>query len=367
MKTKSIYLALILLSTISWSCTTNQNELSQGTLKTSLNKSVQELTTAMGKISATDGYQVLSISSTGTSASLVKSSVAAFDSTYSSILLSDIAGVYDYKATRARGGSILKYFTKSAESALMVVNLPKEKVKNPSALFHYAPSDTLLTNNYVFSLSKYNRYFKEYKPRSWYWDYDMASNISIDNVNVGDLKIQSSNTAATGYKIASEFVFADKYVAKCVYATGDTAVATYNVSDGTKTLYEEKYTAIKTIKTFGKHREQEYSLTIGNVQIIRKQGPNALDSAKVYVAGVLQLNSKVEIVEIAADSAVVDNSIVNHKRDLKITFDDGTSSTLTELLGTSLDTIRTLFASLRQASFATSVIDTIAWDIYSNK
>jgi len=364
MKTKKVYLALLLVSFALWSCTSNENELSLSSLKTSLNSSVDELNTAMNTISATDGYQILSITSDGSSASLVKSSVAAFDSTYTSIALSDIAGVYDYKATKTRGGSILKYFTKSAESALMIVNLPKDKVTKPFSLFRYASSDTLLANNYVFSLSKYDRYFKQYNARNWYWDYDMASNISIDNVNVGDLKIQSSNNEANGYKIATEFVFADKYVAKCDYSNGDTAVATYSINDGTKTLYEEKYTALKAS---GKHREREYSITIGNVQIIRKQGLNALDSAKVYVAGVLQLNSKVEIVEIAADSAVVDNSLVNHKRDLKITFDDGTNSTLTDLLGTSLETIRTLFASMRQASFATDVIDKIAWDIYYNK
>ncbi len=364
MKTKSIYLALLLVGFALWSCTSNENELSDGSLKSSLNNSVQALNTAMNKISNTAGYQVLLTSNTESGASFSKSSTAAFDSTYNTILLADIAGVYDYKATKTRGGSILKYFTKSAESALMVVNLPAVKAKNPKALFKYNPSDTLLANNYAFTLSKYNRNFKEYKARSWYWDYDMASNISIDNVNVGDLQIQSSNTELNGYQISSEFIFADKYVAKCNYATGDTAVAIYTVNDGAQTLYEEKYTAQKAS---GKQREKEYSLTVGDVKIIRKQGPNALDSAKVYVAGVLQVNAKVEIVDVVIDSTLVDNSLVNHKRDLKITFDDGTSTTLTELLGTSLETIRTLFASLRQASFATSVIDNIAWDIYSNK
>ncbi|MEI8086037.1 MAG: hypothetical protein WCG93_07470 [Paludibacter sp.] len=361
MKTKSIYLALILLSIISWSCTTNQNELSQGTLKTSLNKSVQSLTTAMTKITATDGYKVLATSSSASSASMVKSSAPAIDSTYSSIILSDIAGVYDYKAIRTRGGSILKFFTKSADNSLMIVNLPESKVKNANALLHYSPADTLLVNNYIFSLSKYQYNFN----RVLGWDYEMASNINIKSVNAGDLKIKSSNSAANGYKYASEFVFADNYVAKCDYATGDTAVATYSIGDGTKTLYEEKYTAVKTA---GRHREKEYSLTIGDVQIVRKQGVrNALDSAKVYVAGVLQINSKVEIVEIASDSTALNSSLVNHKRDLKITFDDGTSSTLTQLLGSSLDTIRTLFASLNQASYVTSVIDWIAWDIYTKK
>ena len=364
MKTKSIYLALILLSFIAWSCTDSQSELSQGTLKNTLNNSVQDLSSAMNKISATDGYQVLLVSNSESGTSMVKSSVTAVDSTYSSILLSDVAGVYDYKAVRSRWGSVMRFFTKSAESPLMVVNLPSSKVKKPFNLLRYSPADTALVNNYVFTVSKYNRYFKEYKTNRWYWDYDMASNITIDNVNVGDLKIQSSNSAEKGYKIATEFVFADKYVAKCDYTTGDTAIATYAINDGTKILYEEKHTAIKSNVT-KIHREKEYSLTIGDIQIIRKQGINALDSAKVYVAGVLQLNSKVEIVELASDS--IDNSMVNHKRDLKITFDDGTSSTLTGLLGSSLETIRNLFVSLRQASLATNVIDWIAWDIHANK
>jgi hypothetical protein len=59
--------------------------------------------------------------------------------------------------------------------------------------------------------------------------------------------------------------------------------------------------------------------------------------------------------------------VINQKRELKITFDDGTSSTISELLGTSVTTIRTLFASLRLSSFAVSIVDWIAWDIYTNK
>ena len=97
-------------------------------------------------------------------------------------------------------------------------------------------------------------------------------------------------------------------------------------------------------------------------------GKNGLDSAKVYVGGVLQTNSKIVIVDIDASTADgTDNSVINHKRELKITFDDGTNATISELLGTSVTTIRSLFSSLRQASFATSIIDWIAWDIYTNK
>jgi hypothetical protein len=366
MKTKSFYLVMLVMGVISWSCSTA--DLSQGTLKSSLKNNVQELNTAMNKISASSGYQVLATSPTSnssmSSASFVRTSVSAYDSTYNSILLSDIAGIYDYKATDKRGPqSALRIFTKTGTSDLMVVRLPESKVKNPFALMHYSKSDTSLVNDYVISLSKYLDYFRN----AHTWDYEMASTINIKNVNAGALAIHSSNSTANGYKYASEFVFTDGYKASCTYASGDTAIATYAINDGSKVLYAEKFTAIKGSKE-DKHHERTYSLTIGNVEIVRGMGHDALDSAKVYVSGVLQTNAKIEIVDIdAATADGTDNSVINHKRELKITFDDGTTSTISELLGTSVTTIRTLFASLRQSTFAVSIIDWIAWNIYTNK
>src|SRR5659263_201033 len=102
MRTNKIYVALFLVGFIAWSCT-SQDSLSNKSFKTALTTNVQELTTAMEAISATPGYQVLSISNaTSNSPSLVKSSDTPFDSTYTSIMLSDIAGVYEYKANHYR-------------------------------------------------------------------------------------------------------------------------------------------------------------------------------------------------------------------------------------------------------------------------
>jgi hypothetical protein len=83
------------------------------------------------------------------------------------------------------------------------------------------------------------------------------------------------------------------------------------------------------------------------------------------VAGVLQLNSKVEI--IMNDENAVDQSITHKKRDIQITFDDGTSTTIRELSGNTIDSISTIFSSVRQAYFATDIIDRIAWNIYTQK
>jgi hypothetical protein len=363
MKTKSYFSVLLLVILLLGACT--DSSLDNVSLKSSLNNSAQELKTVVNKISSSEGYQVLTVTDTETeSPSRVVSGNFIPDSTYNSILLADIAGVYDYKAIpyKRAGIPLLRFFTKTADSEFMIVRLPEEKVKKPRLLMQYFPADTLLTNNYIITLSEYAYNFNRFLG----WNYKMASNLNIKGIDAGTLKIRSSKSRTEGYKYASEFIFADGYTAQCSISTGDTAITVYAISNGAKILYEEKYTAIKT-SSESRLREREYSLTIGNVQIIRKPGKNSLDSARVYLDGVLQVNARVEIADIETTTGEGENSVVNRKRELKITFDDGTSTTMSELLGSSIDTIRGLFASLRQATFSTAIIDRIAWGIYIQK
>ena len=364
MKTKSLYLALLMLGSLMWSCS-NKDGLNATSntesLKNSINSGVQDLTTAMSAISASAGYQVLAGPADLTTKS---ATISPLDTITHSLLLTDIAGIYDYKANTVvkEHSSILRFFTKTADNLQMIVRLPEEKVKASKSLLRYTPSDTLLANNYVVTLSEYQYNF------NWFvsYDYKMASSIKIKDVNAGVLKIQSSSSKANGYHFASEFVFPNGYITKCQYSSGDTATSVYAITDGTKTLYEEKYTAIKS-STDMRNRETAFSLTIGNVVVTRNlgKGQASLDSAKVYVGGVLQLKSKVELVDKTTDTT--DNCVTNKKRELKITFDDGTTSTFTELAGTVMTDISSLFASMRQVYFATSIIDWIAWDVYTNK
>ena len=90
-----------------------------------------------------------------------------------------------------------------------------------------------------------------------------------------------------------------------------------------------------------------------------------MDSAQVHLNGVLQTNSKVEIIVIQPDS--LNQSLTHAMRDLKITFDDGTSTTLNTLMNETIDGIRQIFRSVQQARFTTDIIDRIAWNIYSRK
>ena len=165
----------------------------------------------------------------------------------------------------------------------------------------------------------------------------------------------------------SDFAFATGYDARMSYSTGDTVLSVYNISKGATTLFEEKFTSIKEAATKN-HREKEYTLTVGNVKIVREpaHGSNGLDSAKVYVGNVLQTKAKVEFIDVNKTDTT-EFSIIGGHRDLKITFDDGTTSTVSQLLGSSITNIRAMFISLRQVYFATAIVDWVALDIAMNK
>jgi len=371
MKTKSFYLGLTLLGFTMWSCT-SQSDVTNKSLKTSINASAQDLTSAMTAITTSPGYSVLSTQGPASAPSLVKSSVDASSSNpgfiyvpIDSIQLSQVAGIYDYKAAKSLKwrADLFNFFTKTGTSSDFVVRLPESKVKNARSLFTFAAADTTLQNNYVIDVSKYSFSFGRY-----FWNYNLASSITVSNVSVGALSVQSSRNKTNGQNFLSDFVFANGYDAKMKYSTGDTILSVYSISKGGTTLFEEKFTAVKS-DTASHHRERQYSLTIGNVQIVRTptHGNNGLDSAKVYVAGVLQTKATVKFVDNANVTEDMEMSVIGHSRDLQITFDDGTVTTVSQLLGTTITDIRTLFTSLRQVYFATNVVDRLAWDILMNK
>ncbi len=368
MKTKSIYLVLVLLSVITWSCT-SEADLSSKSLKTSINASAQSLTTAMNNITSSEGYKLLSSSGKSSmAASRVQGTFMPFDTASVSFGLADVAGVWDYKAAlnyRRHYLSLNKYFLKSTTetSTDFILRLPESKIKSPMDFVHYSAADTTLTNNYVVDVSKYKRWYQQYRPGFYWFDYEMNSNIKISGTNVGDLGIVTSNHEATGYKFVSSFAFANGYDASTSYSTGDTIISVYNIAKAGQTLYQEKYTATR-ISSTSRYREKQYDLTIGNVEIVRNAGPNSLDSAKVYVGGVLQTKSKVEIVTLTSTD---ESTITKKTRTIQITFDDGTTTTIKDLLGSTIDDIGSVFSTIREAYFATDIVDKVSAYIYKNK
>ena len=269
-----------------------------------------------------------------------------------------LKGVYDYKPVakfNRWGFSLLRYFTKTADNSKMIVRMPLKKVKNPQSLRHFEPSDSLMTNNFTIAVSDYHNNYNNYHD----YDYILASEISIDNIVAGKLNIKSIVSPTLGTDYASQYAFTDGYTANYMYESGDTTRSGFSIKNGEDVLYmEELLTVRNDTAWFG--REHQYTLTIGKVQIIRNSGTKTV---KIAVNGVIQPDAVVTIIDREKD----DEASVCKKRDVQITFEDGTVTTVSTLIGESVDDIKTLFKSLHQVYFAAYVVDWIAYDIYYHR
>jgi hypothetical protein len=344
---KILFIAAV-LGTAMWSCTKiGSSNLS---LKQSVDAAAVDLNSAMNTITASKAYTILTVND-----GMAKSADATAADYKVYITLDTVKGVYNYKPIQKHdrwNWSLMRFFEKTADDSKMIVKMPLAKVEHPRSLRNFQPSDTLLTNNFTISVSDYHNNYNSYHD----FDYLLKSEISIDDKVAGNLNIDYMKSPVSGTQYASQYAFTDSYTADYKYVSGDTTISSFGISKGGTVLYEEKRLTIKndTLK-FG--REHQYILTIGDVQIVRSHG---LKDAKVYLKGVLQENAVVEVVDNDSD---LEGSVCK-KRDVKITFDDGTSTTIKTLIGESVDNIKTLFDSLHDVYFAAYVVDWIAYDIY---
>ena len=344
-----ILLLAAVVSMALWSCTKiGSSNLS---LKQSVDQGAVDLNSAMTAIASSKAYSILTVND-GT----IKSTDATAANYKVYITLDTVKGVFNYKPIQKHdrwNWSLMRYFEKSKDDAKMIVKMPLKKVEHPRLLRIFLPADTLLTNNFQIAVSDYHNNYNNYHD----FDYLLKSEISVDDKVAGQLNIDYLKNPAKGTRYASQYAFADSYTADYKYETGDTTVSSFGISGGGKLLYEEKRVTFKndTLK-FG--REHQYTLTIGDVKIVRSHG---LSTAKVYLKDVLQENAVVEVVD--NDNNDLEGSVFK-KRDVKITFDDGTSTTIQTLIGGSVTDIKTLFESLHDVYFAAYVVDWIAYDIY---
>jgi len=335
-------------------CAKNDGSLSNVSLKQAIDQGSLNLNKAMSTISSSQAYSIFTVSDDGTA-----KSVNTTDSIYRVYIPLDlIKGVYDYKPVAKFdrwGFSLLRYFAKTADNSKMTVRMPLKKVKNPWALRHYAPSDSLLTNNFEITLSGYYNNYNNYHD----FDYLLSSQISVDNTLAGKLNIRSFKSPALGIDYASQYEFTGGYTANYMYESGDTTRSGFSIKNGEDILYSEELLTVRNdTAKFG--REHQYILTIGKVQIIRN---SAAKTVKISVNGVQQPDAVVTIIDKEKD----DEASVCKKRDVQITFEDGTVTTVSTLIGESVDDIKTLFKSLHQVYFAAYVVDWIAYDIYYHR
>jgi hypothetical protein len=341
-------LTTVLIAALFTSCTKTDD--SSTSLKQAISENSVRLNTAIATIKSLPAYGILTMSS---SDAMAKS--ATDESTYRVyITLDTVKGIYNYNKPTALnnwGMSLLHYFTKTAESSQMIVRLPLQKVTKPFALRHYTAADTALTNNFEIAVSDYHNNYNSY----WDYDYILKSKISIDGKTAGNLNIDANISPADGKDYLAKYAFTDGYSTEYHYVSGDTTSSEFSIKQNSDVLYSEKLLVIKNDTSH--FREHQYILTIGNVQIVRKPKDHDI---QVLVNGVVQAGAKVDIVDNESDP----EASVCKKREVQITFEDGTVKTIAELIGESVNDIKTLYSSLHQVYFSAYIVDWIAYDIY---
>lgn len=330
-------------------CSKNTNLPDSVSLKQVIGQDAVRLQTAMASISSSPAFNILTMKSDGMSRSVEA------DAAYKVyITLDTIKGKYEYNKVNSLndwGLSLLHFFTKTAENSQMIVKMPLQKVTRPWSLRHFSKADSSLTNNFSIKVSGYHNNYNSY----WDYDYLLNSEISIDEKVAGKLNIDALIKTGSASHYKSSYEFTEGYTAEYNYQNGDSTVSSFSIKDKDKVLYSEKLLGIKN-DTLKYGREHQYILTIGDVQIVRKSGTKV----QVFVKGVAQPGAVVQIIDNENDP----EASVCKKRDVQITFEDGTVTTVSALIGQSVNNIRSLYTSLHQVYFAAYVVDWIAYDIY---
>ena len=358
MRTKNLF-AILAVSAMAFTACTEEPTTTD--LKANLDNNVKQLTQAVDEIANSQEFRFFSFADKSgmMQVSSLDSNAVVID-TLKNVLLKDVAGVYEYSWARTKSRSYLRLFTKTGESEFMIVKMPYGKAKNPSGMFNYFRGDSIQKNNFEATVTDY-LYRKTISNGQ---EYKLVCGMSLDSLPYGNLAVNKTVNKVNGYDYSSSFATASGYVVSRTENSGDTAVSCYSISKDDKVLYEEKTTTTKVVTADSKKRERTYSLTIGNIQIVRIAGQH-LDSAVVYLNGELQADAKVSIAD--REPGVPGSSIAHKKRELKITFNDSTSVVMSELLSGTIDNISSIFNSVAQATFTSSVVDKIALHLYLRK
>jgi hypothetical protein len=342
---KSIVIIGVVLGIIGWSCQKVENP-PRG-LKLSIEQASADVNNAFIDISSTRGYEVL----TANGGPVSKSGTSFSDS----ISLAMVAGIYDFQPDTLRYEHHNMYpfrlFNKTGESDHLIVNFPQKMAFHCDYLHRYNPADTLLKNDFSIDASDYHLYY------NWWnsLDYKLSADLSLDSESLGNMNVSAVSGSFRDQSYSSAFTFSDGYSISTSWQTGDTAVSAFALTNSTDTLLRESTSFTGT----GFHRhEKQYTLSIGNIEIKRGYG---IDSIQVYMDGVLQKTAGAKI----TDTSDTTGSICN-KRDILLTFDDGTTAKLSDLIGPALTELRTLVTSLHDMYFAEKVVNYVAINIYYN-
>lgn len=343
MKKNILIISLVFVAAV-YSCSKFDTDSS---LKGSVENSVAKINTAASDLSASQGFQLLSVS-----ALPGKGETGYTDS----INLGMVAGIYEFNPSQVLYSWYpcpQRFFEKTGESNKMVVKIPQMMVYKPRFLYNYIYKDTVRNNNFIITASDYHYYLSKYSK----YDYKLLAGFSLDQEEIGTLDIVS-NTGDHGWlnnSYSSSFSFAEGYKIEVALERGDdTITASFSLESHDEILLRETrvYSGDRCQNDF----EKAYTLTIGNVEIKRS---TSIDSIQVFLGGVLQKKAAARI----SDNNATDGTIC-HRRDIILTFDDGTTANLSEMIKPGMDILNSLVDSLRSMYFARYVVDYIATNIY---
>jgi hypothetical protein len=340
---KNVLISILVVGLTAWQCSRMD---SKSDLKLSFQNNVEKINTGIAKISNSPAYQLITLSGDPT-----KSDLSYSDS----ITLAIVAGIYDYQPDTIPHYRYFyfpyKLFKKTGDSEHMIINLPQKLVYHPRYMHYYNPKDTVPPNNFTIDASDYHIYINWWQS----YDYKLTADLKLDNEDLGNMDIGSSASSYKDHNYSSTYNFPENYSITTSWETGDTSKSSFAFKDGNGTLLEESSVIVRT---GFRYREKQYTLSIGNIDIVRTTG---IDSMQVFLDGVLQSQAAVKIYDTSDTTATI-----CHKRDILLTFDDGTTAKLSELISPALDKLRTLIDSLHSMRFAKNIVDYIAGSIYYN-
>ena len=199
-------------------------------------------------------------------------------------------------------------------------------------------------------------------------NYSLASQFDVDDEYAGNLWVHATVKDYFKSKTHSKFGFTDEYFMVVETQLTDTILLRYALEDANEaTLFSEKVVLVVDVKMEMPHLHFEYELIIGDIKIVNAFNENNQLEYFVYKADELQEEAIVEIIQSGEGVASADLLFMHQNKDLKITFDDGSSVLLSELLGDSQAVLSELFNSMKELYLSQMLINKLAWQIYKEQ
>jgi len=350
---------LLLFSALLWSCSdsSDTNLEEDLSLVQIMEVKANALTDAVINISESKGFEIITVDD---GAELKHGSAVDDISRYEmSITLDYIKGVYDYKKGLNHQQNSTKYdykryFDKVDDSDLFILRLPKEKAMRPWKL--HVDEDVEFVNDFVITTTDYNYAYSG----GLNFDYLLNSEIEVDKENAGELFVNWSITDHMNFNYESKFTFIDDYSIGVMFDLDEKVNYQFNLMKGDDILFKEEVEISKSDDT--NKKELEYSLIFGNIKIVWNSESHAY---LVYRNDVLQEGA---IIEVSKHENVLDDAnlaFCRKGRDIKITFEDGTSIELSELLSEdTLELMNEIFSSMYDMKFVKHIVDKVAREVY---